>query len=320
MTEEVQTTNGGGQIYGAMASILADVEAIGKGRRNEQQNYAFRGIDDIYNMVHPLLSKHGVFCVPRLLAQDTSERTTQSGTVLRFVNLTMAYDFFAADGSHVTAEAMGEAMDAGDKASNKAMSAAHKYVLLQTFCIPTGDIPDADQTTHDELKPRTSSRAVKSDVPPCPDCGGQMWDNRATKKGRQPDYKCKDKGCDKAVWLDSAKPEQGLTTKESAIMALMAEAEKLLPPDSKKLDVLRGISDPDELGQKIDLLIQAKRRKEAAANDPAEKERLALIEAISRDVSPDEIRSELARTYGGRLINELTLDELVQLQTDTIPF
>lgn len=37
----------------------------------------------------------------------------------------------------------------------------------------------------------------------CPDCGGPMWDNRATKKGRQPDYKCKDKSCDKAVWLDS---------------------------------------------------------------------------------------------------------------------
>lgn len=252
--------NGGGQIYPAMAAILRDVEAIGKGRRNEQQNYAFRGIDDIYNMVHPLLSQHQVFCLPRMLGQNTSERVTSSGTTLRFVELSMAYDFFASDGSHVTAEVVGEAMDAGDKASNKAMSAAHKYALLQTFCIPTGDIPDADQTTHDELKPR---QPAANDVPKCPDCGGGMWDNRATKKGKQPDFKCKKKDCNKAVWLDSFAGK--LTPQEAAIAALMAEAEKLLPPTSQKLAELRGISDPDELGRKVDMLLEAKRKKEQAA-------------------------------------------------------
>jgi hypothetical protein len=30
-----------------------------------------------------------------------------------------------------------------------------------------------------------------------------MWDNRETKKSpKQPDYKCKNKSCDKAVWLN----------------------------------------------------------------------------------------------------------------------
>lgn len=36
----------------------------------------------------------------------------------------------------------------------------------------------------------------------CPDCGGPMWDNRSTKKGNQPDFKCKDRSCNKAVWLE----------------------------------------------------------------------------------------------------------------------
>lgn len=36
----------------------------------------------------------------------------------------------------------------------------------------------------------------------CPDCGGAMWDNRESKRSpKQPDYKCKNKQCDKAVWL-----------------------------------------------------------------------------------------------------------------------
>lgn len=40
-------------------------------------------------------------------------------------------------------------MDSGDKASNKAMSAAYKYAAIQTFCIPTEGDNDADSTTHE---------------------------------------------------------------------------------------------------------------------------------------------------------------------------
>lgn len=309
--------NGGGEIYAAMAAILNDVEAISKGRRNDQQNYAFRGIDDVYNMVHPLFSKHRVFCVPRMLGQTTSERVTQSGTTLRFVELSMAYDFFAPDGSHVTAEVMGEAMDAGDKASNKAMSAAHKYALLQTFCIPTGDLPDADQTTHDELKPR--AQAI-SDVPKCPDCGGQMWDNRKTKKGRQPDFKCKDKGCNKAVWEDSMAGQ--LTTEEAARAALLTQAEKLLVHAPAKLADLRKISDVNELGQKVQLLLDAKKKKEAeiAHLEPAERERQAKIADIQATLPESEIQRELAKSYGNKPLADLSLDELIQLQEDCVPF
>src|SRR5688572_16874077 len=141
---EATQINSHGQIYGLMAAVLKEVGAVGKGRRNEQQGYKFRGIDDVYEAVHPLFAKHGIFTVPRVLSEETNERTTEKGTILRFVKLTMAYDFFAPDGSRVTAEMIGEAMDAGDKASNKAMSAAQKYALIQTFCIPTGETPDAD--------------------------------------------------------------------------------------------------------------------------------------------------------------------------------
>ena len=38
-------------------------------------------------------------------------------------------------------------MDSGDKASNKAMSAAFKYACFQTFCIPTEEMQDPDAET-----------------------------------------------------------------------------------------------------------------------------------------------------------------------------
>ena len=40
----------------------------------------------------------------------------------------------------------------------------------------------------------------------CPKCGGEMWDNRVNKKNpKGPDYKCKDKGCNEAIWLNDLK-------------------------------------------------------------------------------------------------------------------
>jgi hypothetical protein len=43
--------------------------------------------------------------------------------------------------------------------------------------------------------------AATTTSPACPKCGGLMWDNREGKKNpKAPDYKCKDKGCDGAIW------------------------------------------------------------------------------------------------------------------------
>ena len=42
-------------------------------------------------------------------------------------------------------------MDSGDKATNKAMSAAYKYMAFQTFAIPTQGDNDADGQTHEVM-------------------------------------------------------------------------------------------------------------------------------------------------------------------------
>lgn len=328
--QESNGCNGHGQIYGLMSQILQDVESIGKGRSNEQQGYKFRGIDDVYNMVHPLMSKHQVFCVPRMLAQDTSERITQSGTTLRFVQLSMAYDFFAPDGSHVTAEVMGEAMDAGDKASNKAMSAAHKYALLQTFCIPTGDVPDADYTTHPEVtgeRKQVSKSSVATEK--CPDCGGPMWDNRATKKGKQPDYKCRDKSCNKAIWLNDSTPQtEGYSEDQVLRDQLFNQAEKLLAklPEEKRKEKLGNLVrlSTAQMAEKVNELAENARKK--ANNDSAptrsqEVERDIHLREIGRDAPPEMIAEYLHQHFPGRILVELTNAEVAQMHGDlVIPF
>jgi hypothetical protein len=152
-----------GQIYTLIPKIMAEVGAIEKGRRNQAQNYAFRGIDDVFAAFQKPLAAHGVFYVPEVIEKDVTERVSGSNKTLIYTTLTIAYTFYAPDGSSVRAVVVGEAMDSADKSSNKAMSAALKYALLQIFCVPS-DADDADAETHD-IQPRQASRPRPVETP-----------------------------------------------------------------------------------------------------------------------------------------------------------
>ena len=142
------------KVYSAINAVQSELahDGITKNRRNQQQGYKFRGIDDVYNALSPLLAKHGLCILPRILARDCVERQTQKGGVLFYVTVEAEFDFIASeDGSKHTVRTFGEAMDSGDKATNKAMSAAYKYAAFHAFAIPTEAHPDADAETHEVM-------------------------------------------------------------------------------------------------------------------------------------------------------------------------
>lgn len=141
------------KVYAAIAAIAGKMarEGIAKSRQNREQGYSFRGIDDVYKALAPLLAEHRLCVLPRVLTRELHERKTAKGNPLFNVVCDVEFDFVSAeDGSKHTVRMQGEAMDTADKATNKAMSAAYKYACLQAFCIPTeGDDHDADETTHE---------------------------------------------------------------------------------------------------------------------------------------------------------------------------
>ena len=132
-------------IYQAINAVMNDCGFIAKDSKNTQQGgYKFRGIDAVMNALNPALIKNKVFVVPEVLEQKREERTTAKGGLLIYSIIKVKYTFYAEDGSSISACVVGEGMDSGDKASNKAMSAAFKYACFQTFCIPTEEMKDAD--------------------------------------------------------------------------------------------------------------------------------------------------------------------------------
>lgn len=139
-------------IYEKMSLVMADISSVSKNAANTGLGYKFRSIDNLINALYPALVKHGVFMVPECVSEthDIREVTRKNGNIGidKHVNLQVKYHFYAVDGSSVTVGPIpSEGLDTGDKATNKAMSAALKYALIQTFCIPTEDMEDADATT-----------------------------------------------------------------------------------------------------------------------------------------------------------------------------
>lgn len=143
-------------VYSAINAVMATVakEGISKDRKNTQQGYNFRGIDDVYNALCGILAANKLLMLPYVVEMKREERQTQKGGLLNYTILTVDFKFVSAeDGSSETVRTVGEAMDSADKSSNKAQSAALKYAAMQVFMIPTEGDNDADGTTH-ELAPR----------------------------------------------------------------------------------------------------------------------------------------------------------------------
>lgn len=149
------------EVYKAINAVQKELASSGieKSRRNQQgSGYNFRGIDDVYNAVTPLLVQHGLCIIPRVIGQKTTDRVSSKGSALIYATVEVEFDFVSVvDGSTHLVRTFGEAMDSGDKATNKAMSAAYKYAAIMTFGIPTEGDNDTENTTH-EVAPAIDQR------------------------------------------------------------------------------------------------------------------------------------------------------------------
>lgn len=163
----------GAMIYGLIGQAMNEIGAIGKDSRNQQQGFMYRGIDAVYNALNPVMAKLGLFITPEILDHKRDERVTikydsqgnEKKSSLFYSIITVKYTVFAPDGSNINLTVIGEGMDSGDKATNKAMSVAMKYAMFQLFMIPTEELKDPDSETHDNIQPRSANVSTMDRVP-----------------------------------------------------------------------------------------------------------------------------------------------------------
>lgn len=149
----------------AMIAVMNEIGAVGKTERNQQQGFAYRGIAQIYDAAHYAMAKHGVYMLPEVLECTQHERATAKGGVMFLTLMKVKYRFVAADGSARESVVYGEAMDSADKSTNKAMAAAHKYCITQSFCLPYSEMTDGDAETPEPIQPRAPVARMKETQP-----------------------------------------------------------------------------------------------------------------------------------------------------------
>lgn len=179
-------------IYKKMSDVMRDIGGVSKDQKNSAQGYSFRGIDQMVNALYPALVRHGVFMTPRAVRfeQELKEVVRGNGKpgVDKHVSILMEYDFYAEDGSKVTVGPIpAEGLDSGDKATNKALSAALKYALIQTFSVPTADMAEADRETPELGVPtQKATPAEKPKVEAAPETTGRSFKKPKAEEAPKP--------------------------------------------------------------------------------------------------------------------------------------
>jgi hypothetical protein len=212
-------------VYEAITAVTATMarEGIGKSRKNEQQGYRFRSVDDVYAAIGGLLAANKICMLPRVTERSMVERPTKSGGVSTYATLTVEFDIVSAvDGSKHTVCTMGEAMDMADKATNKAMSAAFKYACFLAFQIPVEGSVDNDTDFHHHEK-ATAEPALEKQLDAS--VKWAQWEKRAAADLA----KAQNKGALNEAWADvfpDAKRAPNGTLKR--LSAVKEECERML--------------------------------------------------------------------------------------------
>lgn len=155
-------------IYKALAEISRESSAIGKESKNQSQGFMFRGIDAVMNALHPVFAKHEVIIMPEVLDERSEERQTKSGNNLIYRILRIKFTFWHSSGTSVSCTMLGEGMDSGDKAANKAQAVALKYALTQMQLLPYDEV-DPDGESHQvvsKTKTEVKTSTKLSPIPP----------------------------------------------------------------------------------------------------------------------------------------------------------
>ena len=158
------------QIYGLIGKAMREIGAVGKDSINQTQGFKYRGIDAVMNALNPVMAKYGLFIVPEVLEQTREERTSvksvwnkdekkyvEKSSTLIWSILKIRFTMYAPDGSNISSIIIGEGMDTGDKATNKALAIALKYAAFQIFMIPTEEVIDPDAESH-EIAPKQGAK------------------------------------------------------------------------------------------------------------------------------------------------------------------
>lgn len=146
----------------ALASASKKVGAIGKDKRNKDQNFDYRSIDAIMSGIHDALADNDIVITNSQYTKNQEERATRSWIKMYYKENVHTFTFWHKDWSCLKTTIVGSAMDMWDKTDNKCLSIALKYALTTLFLIPL-QTDDPDGESHDTANSKKKSEQITED-------------------------------------------------------------------------------------------------------------------------------------------------------------
>lgn len=167
-----------------LANVMKDCHYIQKIGKNNFHGYNYVTSADVLDKVNTALLNNGIITTVTPTLIDFREVTTAKGNVDKHATISVMISMIDIEsGESVQISGIGSGQDSGDKAIMKAETAAIKYAYMLSFCIATGDDPEADDNTDINTQTTTQSKvsitnkqsiipqATETDDLHCTDCG-----------------------------------------------------------------------------------------------------------------------------------------------------
>jgi len=149
------------KLMAAHVTVLAAVERVKKRGRNKFHNYDYATEADLVAELRPALAANGLALFP---SQTAVTDTDMSGNV----RVTVEYTYAHVSGQiwpwpliayGVGNDRSSKGVD-GDKAVYKALTGANKYLLFKLFQVDTGDEPEAETTSKEDLPTQKEAKSA----------------------------------------------------------------------------------------------------------------------------------------------------------------
>jgi hypothetical protein len=276
-----------GLVHAGIVGVISQRPSVAKDGTNAKQGYKFRRIDDFYAVMQPLMAFHSLHILPHRVVEDSLyERQTKDGGTIIHVRTRVEFRVYhAQDGSYVSVETVGEGMDyGGDKASNKAMSAAMKYALTQLFLVQTGEHDDSEVDSPEAAGTPRAPRPSRPQRPPPSEPRRPPPPEIAALPAAQPAAAAADDGADmemvpvyakapgSKVWAEAGHAPRLDRRQQARIKILQAELkidvgpwrDKLFETFGKTSSSLLSSTEADEWATKLELSKRARAQRAPA--------------------------------------------------------
>ncbi len=144
-------------VYQRIHAVMVEIETLAKSGRNDFHKYNYVTEADYVRALRPLLDKHGLVVIPKIVRESVSVSNDLTTAIVQFTIVDVA------TGENVMTSVLGQGQDKGDKGAYKLMTGAKKYFAALTFMVATGDDPEKE-----EAQRRSTNRFNKSKAKPAP--------------------------------------------------------------------------------------------------------------------------------------------------------